>query len=161
MNKNLKIVTFAVLFCLFGSALHAQIIGLGSKFDKKAMFQATFNAPLIFDKDKPYDVALGIDYTTGNKSVPSGLQVQVTGMIFLDEGRNKSHLLSAGVTTGYLFDFNTNFDNQFRVSPHLYLELFPVYIKAGYDYSMPLQKGTPFVSIGIVGGYMFRHFSIM
>lgn len=153
-----KIVVF---FLFFSGFLQAQIISLGGKYDQKPMFQAAVNAPVLFDKDRPYDVALGLDYTTPNKKMPSGLQLQVTGMYFVVEDDYKSYLISAGITSGYLFDFNKEFSNQFRLSPHLYAEFGLFVVKAGYDYLLPLQQGTPFISIGLGGGYLFRHFKIM
>lgn len=154
-------VKIALFFLLVGGPIHAQVFSLGGKYDKKAMFQAALNVPVLFDKDKPYDVAFGLDYTTPNKNMPSGLQFQVTGMYFLDEGSSKSHLISAGITGGYLLDFNKEFSNQFRFSPHLYAEFGLLTVKAGYDYLLPLQQGTPFISVGLGGGYLFRHFKIM
>src|SRR5690606_11741942 len=137
---SIKIVFF---FLIFVTPLRAQVFSLGGKYDKKGMFQAALNVPVLFDNDKPYDVAFGLDYTTPNKKMPSGLQFQVTGMYFLDEGSSKSHLISAGITGGYLLDFNKEFNNQFRISPHLYAELGLLVVKAGYDYLLPLQQGSP------------------
>lgn len=154
-------VKIALFFLLVGGPIQAQVFSLGGKYDKKAMFQAALNVPVLFDNDKPYDVAFGLDYTTPNKNMPSGLQLRVTGMYFLDEGSSKSHLISAGITGGYLLDFNKEFSNQFRLSPHLYAEFGLLTVKAGYDYLLPLRQGTPFVSVGLGGGYLFRHFKIM
>ncbi|SEH85322.1 hypothetical protein SAMN02927937_01780 [Paenimyroides aquimaris] len=160
MRKVFVKIALIFVFSLTTS-LHAQVFSLGGKYDKKAMFQAALNVPVLFDNDKPYDVAFGLDYTTPNKNMPSGLQLQVTGMYFLDEGSSKSHLISAGITGGYLLDFNKEFSNQFRLSPHVYAEFGLLTVKAGYDYLLPLQQGTPFVSVGLGGGYLFRHFKIM
>ncbi|HLW62959.1 MAG TPA: hypothetical protein VKY33_06115 [Flavobacterium sp.] len=154
-------VTIVFFYLFLGNTLQAQVLGLGWKYDKKPMFQAAFNAPVLFDKNIPYDVAFGLDYTTPNKEVPSGLQLQVTGMYFLDEGSSKSHLISAGLTAGYLIDFNQQFSNQFRLSPHLYAEFVLFVVKAGYDFLLPLQKATPFISVSLGGGYLFRHFKLM
>src|SRR5690554_7682104 len=82
-------------------------------------------------------------------------------MYIVVEDDYKSYLISAGITSGYLFDFNKEFSNQFRLSPHLYAEFGLFVVKAGYDYLLPLQQGTPFISIGLGGGYLFRHFKIM
>lgn len=154
-------VNIVLLFVLWGTQLHAQIFSVGGKYDEKPMLQASINAPVLFNKNKPYDVAFGLDYTTPNKKMPSGLQFQVTGMYFLSEGSSKSHLISAGLTSGYLLDFNKEFNNQFRVSPHLYAEFGLLVIKAGYEYLLPLHQGTLFISIGVGAGYLFRHFKIM
>lgn len=155
--------TFIGLLFLFGIIFHAnaQVFNIGGKYSEKSMFQASINVPLLFDKDKPYDFALGLDYTTGNKLAPSGLQPQLTAMYFLVDDKNKSYLVSANLSAGYLFDFNKHFDNEIRVSPHLYLEFILMNIKVGYDYLMSSQKGYPFISIGFGGGHLFRHFSVM
>lgn len=153
------IVVFLFLFC--NQSVKAQIINVGAKYDKVAMFQASFNVPVLFDKHKPYDFAFGLDYTSPNAKAPSGLQPQFTAMYFLVDDKYKSYNISAGVTSGYLFDFNKEFNNQFRVSPYIYTEVFPFNIKVGHEYVMPLNQGQFFISIGIGGGYLFRHFSIM
>jgi len=98
---------------------------------------------------------------TVKTKAPSGLQPQFTAMYFLVDDKYKSYNISAGITSGYLFDFNKEFNNQFRVSPYVYMETFPFNIKVGHEYVMPLNQGQFFVSIGIGGGYLFRHFSIM
>ncbi len=141
--------------------VHAQLIGIGAKFDKELMFQATVNAPVLFDKDLPYEVSFGVDYTSGNPLLPSGLQFQSIAMYFLDEGSSKSHLVYAGLTAGYLLDFNSRFSNQFRFTPHLYAEWGFLVFKPGYDYLLPLQKGSPFISVELGGGFLFRHFKLM
>lgn len=157
-------------FCLcllltgfFGiSEASAQIFSLGMKQDRRPMFQAALNLPLVFDNDKNYDFTVGVDYTSENPRQPSGLAPQVGFVRYIVDNRYKDFLVSANVQTGYLFDFNKGIDNQFRVSPHLYVEYQGFFhCRVGYDYAMPLQKGYPFVSIGIGGLMMFRHFSIM
>lgn len=162
--NNVRIITkiigvFMFLFCNY--SLKAQVFSLGAKYDKAAMFQASFNIPVLFDKYKPYDFAFGLDYTSPNAKAPSGLQPQFTAMYFLVDDKYKSYNISAGITSGYLFDFNKEFNNQFRVSPYVYMEAFPFTVKVGHEYVMPLNQGQFFVSIGIGGGYLFRHFSIM
>lgn len=162
--NNVRIITkiigvFMFLFC--NHSLKAQVFGLGAKYDKAAMFQASFNIPVLFDKYKPYDFAFGLDYTSPNAKAPSGLQPQFTAMYFLVDDKYKSYNISAGIASGYLFDFNKEFSNQFRVSAYVYMEAFPFTIKVGHEYVMPLNQGQFFVSIGIGGGYLFRHFSIM
>lgn len=153
---------FSIVLLMAASVhLHAQFMAVGAKFDKELMFQATVNAPVLFDDDLPYDVSFGVDYTSKNELMPSGLQFQSTAMYFLDEGSSKSHLVYAGLTAGYLLDFNSRFTNQFRFTPHLYAELGFLMIKVGYDYLLPLQKGSPFISVGLGGGYLFRHFKLM
>jgi len=164
MVNNIRFITkiigvFLFLFC--NQSVKAQIINVGAKYDKAAMFQASFNIPILFDKYKPYDFAFGLDYTSPNAKAPSGLQPQFTAMYFLVDDKYKSYNISAGVTTGYLFDFNKEFNNQFRISPYVYTEVFPFNIKVGHEYVMPLNQGQFFISIGIGGGYLFRHFSIM
>jgi len=150
---------FMFLFC--NHSIKAQVFSLGAKYDKAAMFQASFNVLVLFDKYKPYDFAFGLDYTSPNAKAPSGLQPQFTAMYFLVDDKYKSYNISAGITSGYLFDFNKEFNNQFRVSPYVYMEAFPFTVKVGHEYVMPLNQGQFFVSIGIGGGYFFRHFSIM
>ena len=149
------------LFLFCSQLLKAQVFSLGAKYDKEAIFHASFNILVLFDKYKPYDFAFGLDYTSLNAKAPSGLQPQFTAMYFLVDDKYKSYNISAGITSGYLFDFNKEFNNQFRVSPYVYMEAFPFNIKVGHEYAMPLNQGQFFVSIGIGGGYLFRHFSIM
>lgn len=155
----MKLIHIKVLLMLSGSLIQAQVISAGFiKYDKKGMFQATVNYPLLFNKDKSYDFYAGLDYTTKNHEVPSGLAPQLGFAYYIVDSDYKDYLLSANLNAGYLFDFN----NQFRISPHIYFELLSLLnLKAGYDYMMPLGKGYPFVSIGIGGGFMFRHFNIM
>ncbi|MEG1376054.1 MAG: hypothetical protein RSC81_03165 [Myroides sp.] len=164
MIENIRFITkiigvFLLFFC--NQSVKAQIINVGAKYDKAPMFQASINIPVLFDKYKPYDFAFGLDYTSPNANAPSGLQPQFTAMYFLVDDKYKSYNISAGVTSGYLFDFNKEFNNQFRVSPYVYMEAFPFNIKVGHEYVMPLNQGQFFISIGIGGGYLFRHFSIM
>lgn len=152
---------FLIFSLGIGHLLNAQILGVGGKLDKEVMFQASFNVPIIMSKDVPYDLAFGVDFTTKNNHMPSGLQLQSTGMYFFHENSSQSRLVSVGLTAGYLFDFNTSFENQFRLSPHFYAEFGFLYFRLGYDYYMPLDKGAPFISMGIGGGYLFRHFKLM
>lgn len=125
------------LFC--NHSIKAQVFSLGAKYDKAAMFQASFNVPVLFDKHMPYDFAFGLDYTSPNAKAPSGLQPQFTAMYFLVDDKYKSYNISAGITSGYLFDFNKEFNNQFRVSPYVYTEVFPFTAKVGHEYVMPLN----------------------
>lgn len=104
------------------SKSNAQIIHVGGKMDKNLMFNATLQAPFFFHKKMPYELMFGVDYTTKNNDAPSGLAPQVTFGYFLVDSPNKSYLVFAGLTSGYLFDFNKQFDNQLRLSPHLYTE---------------------------------------
>lgn len=164
MMNNVRIITKIIgisLFLFCNHSIKAQVFSLGAKYDKAAMFQASFNVPVMFDKYKPYDFAFGLDYTSPNTKAPSGLQPQFTAMYFLVDDKYKSYNISAGITSGYLFDFNKEFNNQFRISPYVYMEAFPFTVKVGHEYVMPLNQGQFFVSIGIGGGYLFRHFSIM
>ena len=160
MRNFFRKITVVFVFS-FTMSFYAQVVGLGAKFDKEVVFSANFNAPLFFDKSLPYDIAAGVEYTSANNKLPSGLQLQMSTMYFLDEGSSKSHLITAGVTAGYLFDFNKTFTNQFRLTPYVYAEIGFLYIKTGYDYYMPLQKGNAFISIGLGGGYLFRYFKLM
>jgi|SRR5690606_17267296 len=160
--KNLKRILFGLIFLSGLIFSEAQILSAGVKFDKKPMFQATFNAPILFDKNKPFDIFLGADYTTKNSEIPSGLAPQLGFAYYLVDDEYKDFILSANFTAGYLFDFNKKFDNQFRFSPHIYFEFLSLFnAKLGYEYLMPFNKGFPFISIGIGGGMMFRHFRIM
>ncbi|MGB6083390.1 hypothetical protein [Moheibacter sp.] len=151
------------IFIFFGFTFsQAQVISAGFKYDKKGMFQATVNYPTLFDKNKPFDIYFGLDYTTKNDEIPSGLAPQLGLAYYIVDNDYKDYLLSANLNAGYLFDFNKEFDNQFRISPHIYFELLSLLnLKVGYEYMMPLGKGYPFVSIGIGGGFMFRHFKMM
>ncbi len=160
MKRYCLYLILAVFFGISGAV--AQIFSLGMKQDKRPMFQAALNVPLVFNTDKNYDFTVGVDYTSKNSKQPSGLAPQLGFVRYIVDNRYKDFLVSANVQTGYLFDFNKGMDNQFRVSPHLYVEYQGFFhCRVGYDYAMPLQKGYPFVSIGIGGLMMFRHFSIM
>lgn len=140
----------------------SQVFSVGAKQDKRTMFQAALNFPVVFDNNKNYDFTIGVDYTSKNHTQPSGLSPQLGFVRYIVDSKYKDFLVSANVQTGYLFDFNRGMGKQFRVSPHLYIEYQSfLNCKIGYDYAMPLQKGYPFVSIGIGGLMMFRHFSIM
>lgn len=150
-----------ILFIAGNLIVNAQFIGVGTKFDKQFMFQATANIPIKFDSNYKYDLAFGVDYTTSDDQVPSGLQPQMTGIVYLVDNKYKSYLIYGGLTAGYLFDFNKEFDNQIRLTPHIYYEYSSLfYIKAGADYATPIDKIYPFISIGIGGGHMLRHLSI-
>lgn len=153
---------FFVLFITGALNCPAQIFSLGYRQDKKAMFQAEFNYPFLMDKNRPYNFLVGLDYTTPNKAVPSGLSPQLTFGYYVLDDEYKDYLVMAGLGTGYLFDFNKQFDNQFRITPHLYFEYLGLLnLKLGYNYMIPLQKGYPYVSIGVGGFHMFRYFRLM
>lgn len=155
-----KFLALLVIY-LLNQSVSAQLIGAGTKFDKQFMFQANVNYPIKFNASNKYDLAFGVDYTTRNSKAPSGLQPQMTGIVYLLDNKYKSHLIYGGLTAGYLFDFNKEFDNQIRLTPHIYYEYSSLfYIKAGADYATPINKVYPFVSIGIGGGHMLRHLSI-
>lgn len=159
--KPINFILFQLLFIAGFSSVNAQLIGVGTKFDKQFMFQANVNVPIKFNANNKYDLAFGVDYTTSNSKAPSGLQPQMTGIIYLVDEKNKSFLVYGGLTAGYLFDFNKEFDNQIRLTPHIYYEYSSlIYIKVGADYATPINKVYPFLSIGIGGAHMFRHFSI-
>jgi len=118
---------FMFLFC--NHSIKAQVFSLGAKYDKAAMFQASFNIPVMFDKYKPYDFAFGLDYNSPNTKAPSGLQPQFTAMYFVVDDKYKSYNISAGVTTGYLFDFNKEFNNQFSISPYVSRKFFRLLLR--------------------------------
>ncbi|MDR2283646.1 MAG: hypothetical protein LBE37_10575 [Sphingobacterium sp.] len=160
MNRYYLCLLLLGIFSI--SRASAQIFSLGMKQDKRPMFQASLNVPLVFDKGKNYDFTVGVDYTSKNPKQPSGLAPQLGYVRYIVDNRYKDFLVSANLQAGYLFDFNKGMDNQFRVSPHLYVEYQGLFhCRVGYDYAMPLQKGYPFVSIGIGGLMMFRHLSFM
>lgn len=147
--------------CSYTSPSYAQLFSIGYKQHKSGMFHTTFNHPLIFDNNKPYELMLGADYTTKNKHMPSGLAPQASFMYYIDGDRRKDYLIGTGLHTGYLFDFNKQFKNQTRVTPFFYYEYIGlVNLKIGYDYMLPSNKGYPFISIGIGGLMMFKDFSL-
>lgn len=157
----MKLFLLQISIFLLGSLVQAQILSAGFKYDKKGMFQASLNFPFLLDKEKPYDFYAGVDYTTKNEEMPSGLAPQLGFAYYLVDDKTKDFLISANLNAGYLFDFNEEFDNQFRLTPHIYFELISLLnLKIGYEYWMPLNQGFPFISIGIGGGFMFRHFSV-
>ncbi|WP_437921407.1 hypothetical protein [Sphingobacterium sp. LRF_L2] len=139
----------------------AQVLQLGTKLDKKLMFNATLNYPFFFSKYKAYELMVGLDYSSKNNQMPSGIAPQVTYGYFLVERPARDYLLFTGLTAGYVLDLNKEFDNQFRVSPHLYAEIKFVAIKVGFDYMLPLKRGYPFISLGFGGGHLLRHFKVM
>ncbi|SRR5690606_34373301 len=157
-----KLFLLIILFFFNSQLIEAQVVSAGFKYDKKGMFHAALNYPFFLDKEKPFDFYAGLDFTTKNNEVPSGLAPQLGFAYYLVDDKAKDFLISANLNAGYLFDFNKEFDNQFRVTPHLYFELLSLLnLRVGYEYLMPFNKGFLFVSIGIGGGFMFRHFSIM
>jgi hypothetical protein len=151
-----------LIFVFMSWKAHGQILSLGVKWEEKLMGEASANLPVFWKNDSKFDLMLGVNYTTPNKEFPSGLQPQVTGMYRIVSGEYKDYFLSFNLTSGYLFDFSSEFDHQFRFSPHLYFEYLGfLNLKVGYDYVMPLEKGYPFISIGLGGLYMFKDFRIM
>lgn len=164
MVKEFISLLFLVFFCaILNTKLSAQIFSLGTKYQEKFMFQATFNYPFVYSKYKmPHEFMLGVDYTTKNKHAPSGIMPQATyGVRIVDKDR-VDYFLMAGTSVGYNFQLYSNYKNQVKVSPFVYLEYGAVLnLKVGYDYSTQLGKGDPFVSIGIGGLHMFRNFTIM
>ncbi|SUJ29023.1 Uncharacterised protein [Sphingobacterium spiritivorum] len=158
--SRLYIILFLSLFSYIHSA-GAQIINIGYKYEEKSMFQTTINIPFVMDKNKPYEYMAGLDYSTKNALAPSGIAPQLTGGYYIIDDKRKSNILSLQLSAGYLFDLNKNFQNQVRLSPHVYFELNGIFnFKAGYDFLMPLEKGYPYVSIGLGGLLSLRHMSI-
>lgn len=158
--SRLYIMLFLLLFT-FSRSVNAQIISVGYKYEEKSMFQSTVNLPFLMDKNKPYEYMAGIDYTTKNSFAPSGIAPQLTGGYYIIDDKHKSNILSLQLSAGYLFDLNKNFQNQVRLSPHVYFELNGIFnFKAGYDFFMPLEKGYPYVSIGVGGLLSLRHMNI-
>lgn len=140
----------------------SQVLSLGIKQDRRTMFQAGVNIPVIFKSDKKYDFTIGADYTSKNPLQPSGLSPQITFVQFISDNKHKNFLISANMQAGYLFDFNKDRGNQFRISPCVYVEYLSFLNgKIGYDYLMSSQKGYPFVSIGLGGFLMLRHLKSM
>jgi len=126
------------------------------------MLNITANYPIFIKQNKKFDLLLGTDYTTSNKNVPSGLAPQVTFNYFIVDNSLKDYMIYVGLTKGYLFDFNKDFENQFRITPHIYFEYMGLLnIKTGYDYLFPLKKGYPFISVGLGGLYMNKNLKIM
>lgn len=160
--KNLVRYILTLCLVLFLSEGNSQVLNAGLKFDRTMMFQASANIPVLWNSGKKFDIAPGLDYTTTNSKAPSGLQPQLTTLVYIVDDKNKDFLIYGAVTTGYLFDFSKNFENQLRVSPHVYLEYNGLMnLKVGYDYMMPLKKGYPYIAVGIGGFFMFRNFRVM
>lgn len=166
LDSCLKGLKTSLLLALFlGITIipsYAQLINLGYKYQEKGMFNATINYPMIYDRHTHHELMLGIDYTTKNTKAPSGISPQLSYGYFLVDNSRTNYLLMAGLSTGYQVTLHNPYKNQFRVSPYIYTELVAVFnLKVGYDYMMPLQKGYPFISIGIGGLHMFRHLNFM
>ncbi|MBA5793299.1 hypothetical protein H1R17_03105 [Flavobacterium sp. xlx-214] len=160
MKMFYYIVTIIAL--LFSSSLTAQIVSVGGKFQKDWMFQTTINYPFVFDEDSRHEVMLGLDYTSKNNQAPSGLTPQITYGYYVVDSAYKDFMVMAGVSTGYTVNLNSAFKSQIRVSPFVYAEYFSfLNVKVGYDYGTQINKGYPYVSIGLGGFHMFRHFKIM
>lgn len=157
-----KIVTISlfVINLFLTVKLNGQIFSVGTKIQKKALFQVTLNHPFVYNKyDTPHEFMLGVDYTTKNKHAPSGILPQATYGYRLVDDRRKPYFVMMGTSVGYNFQLSRGFENQFKISPFLYLEYSGfLNLKVGYDYSTQIQKGYPFVSIGLGGLQMFRHF---
>lgn len=161
--RNIVLVCSLSIGLFLGFVAQAQVFSLGTKIQKKAMFQAAVNYPFVYSKYKmPHEFMLGIDYTTKNKYSPSGIMPQATyGFRMVDKDR-KDYFLMIGTLVGYNFQLSSDFKNQIRVSPFVYLEFVGLLnVKAGYDYSTQIKKGYPFISLGFGGLHMLRNFSIM
>lgn len=159
MKTGLAVVCCCLLLCYKSNA---QLFSLGAKWEEKLMFELSINQPLFWKNDGKFDLLLGANFTTGNKKWPSGLQPQFTGIYRIVDNKYKEYFFSFQLTAGYLFDFNTAFKNQLRISPHVYFEYNALfYIKAGYDFYTPLNLGYPYISVGIGGLCMLKHFRIM
>ena len=154
-----KITSFVLL--LFGVTFAQAQLSNGYKYGEQGMYHVMLNIPFSNASpfySSPFYFYSGLDFTTKNRKVPSGLAPQVGLAYKIVENEDSATLVSANLNAGYLFDFNKKFDNQFRVSPHLYCELVGnIQIRAGYEYMMPFRKGYPFFSIGIGPGIMFPH----
>lgn len=160
----MNLIRFIILVTslVWATNLQAQIASASVKWQEEWMFDASLNYPLFIENDGKFDLMIGANYTTPNSKFPSGLQPQLTGIYRLVDNPTKDYFLSVQLTSGYLIDFTSDFENQFRLSPHFYLEYIGIFnLKMGYDYLMPFNKGYPFVSIGIGGFYMFKDFKIM
>lgn len=71
-------------------------------------------------------------------------------------------MILADVSTGYTVSFNSSFENQIRASAFVHADYFSfLNIKFANDYATQINKGYPYVSIGLGGFHMFRHFKIM
>ncbi|TDS11666.1 hypothetical protein B0I21_1077 [Sphingobacterium paludis] len=140
----------------------AQIVSLGYKQQQKPMVQVSLNYPFILSAYSPFEFMVGVDYTTKNKAVPSGFVPQTTLHYYLVDSKRYNYLLAVGAGAGYMFDFNSNHENQIRISPHLYLEYSAILnLRVGYDVMFPNNRGYPFISIGIGGLHGFRHMKWM
>ncbi len=160
MNKNIYVSLLLMLLSMV--AAKSQIINLGYKQQEKGMLQFSFNYPFVLDRYKPYEVMLGIDYTTNNRKAPSGVSPQATFHYYLWDKASSNYLLGVGASAGYLFDFNKAYSNQLRFSPHLYFEYgLLCNVRAGYDLLPAQQRGYPYISIGIGGLHLMRRLRMM
>lgn len=165
MRLILVVVALSILPTL---EVAAQVVSIGMKQNKSTMFQASVNLPLLANassSNESHDYFVGLDYTTKNKHMPSGLQPQFTYAYYLIDDDKKAHILSTNLGAGYLIDFRSKseFQNQFTINPHIYYEYFALLnVRVGYEHMFPFQKGYPYVSVGL-GGFvnLFRNFKIM
>lgn len=158
-----KKAVLLLVITLFASyfPVAAQIVNIGYKYQEKGMFQTSFNYPFLYDGSS-HEWMLGIDYTSKNDKAPSGITPQITYGYYLKDNPNSDYFIMTGITAGYQFSLHKSYENQFKITPYVYGELIGIVnIKIGYDYMLPLQKGYPFVSVGIGGLHMFRHLRFM
>lgn len=157
-----RVSLLVLLITLASTSTNAQIINLGYKYQEKGMFNATLNYPMIYDRYTHHEFMLGVDYTSKNRKAPSGISPQLTYAYFVVDNSRTNYMLMTGVSTGYQVSMHNPFKNQFKLSPYIYAEFIAVLnLKIGYDYFLPLQKGYPYVSLGLGGLHMFRHLSFM
>ncbi|KGE16174.1 hypothetical protein [Sphingobacterium deserti] len=126
------------------------------------MMQVSLNYPFVLSAYRPFEFMVGIDYTTKNREVSSGLVPQATLHYYLIDDSSNNFLLGVGTGAGYMFDFNTNRNNQIRINPHLYFEYGTILnLRVGYDVMFPNKRGYPFLSIGLGGFHGIRHLKWM
>lgn len=164
IERLLKIINVIIMaFLLFTSVSSvAQVLSVGYKYQEKGMFQATFNYPFLFSSSTHHELMLGVDYTSKNDQASSGLTPQFTYGYYIIDNADNDYTLMVGISTGCNFNFNSTFENQFKVTPFVYTELMGLLnVKVGVDYSVQLQKGYPFLSLGLGGLHLFRHLKMM
>lgn len=160
-EKKILVLFVIVLFTGY-LPVKAQVVHLGYKYQEKGMFQASFNYPFLYDEATHHEWMLGIDYTSKNDKAPSGIAPQFTYGYYIKDNPKSDYLIMTGITAGYQFSLHNRHENQFKITPYVYGELIGILnIKVGYEYMFPMQKGYPFVAVGIGGLHMLRHMRFM
>ena len=74
------------------------------------------------------------------------------------DDKRSEFFVMVGSSAGYNFQLSRDFSNQIKVSPFVYAEYIGVInVKIGYDYATKINKGFPFISVGLGGFHALRN----